>query len=371
MKTLPLYAALVLMFTSCASTQTSSFKLIKETHLKMKTPPTIGKTSTGQDLFLGGFSGLLLKEQTSDGFRLATITDRGPNGYVVGIERPFLLPEYSPQIVELKVDLKTNTFEVLETIKLKKKNGQPLSGLPNVRTEENPVNIFGHMISLDPDGMDTESLVSDDEGGFWIGEEYSPSLAHFDSSGKLLRRLLPYNELPKVYAERKTNRGFEGIAKRKNKLYGFLQSPLKIDQNGLRIVEVDLDSMKTDNEYLYELDNDKDRIGDVISLSENKFLVVEQNGKTGEAARKAIYKISLKGADSAVKKELLINLTTTAFKNLEKVEGITLLDKHRIALVNDNDFQIAGPTDSKTGMTPLNKQENEMLILEFAEDLTN
>ncbi|MFA6236829.1 MAG: esterase-like activity of phytase family protein [Bacteriovorax sp.] len=362
---------LVLLTASCSTGPATHYTLTKITHLEMKSPPGIGKTSSGQELYLGGFSGMMLMNaSTPEEILFSVITDRGPNGYNNGTERPFLLPDYSPQIVKLKADLKANTLKVVSFLKLKKSNASPLTGLPNIRTEENPVNVSGHMISLDRDGMDTESLVSDDEGGYWVGEEYGPSLAHFDSAGKLLRRLTPYNELPKLYSERKANRGFEGIAKDQNRIFGFLQSPIPGDQNFARIVEVDLESMKTSNEYFYFMDKDKERIGDVTFLGNNKFLVIEQNGQKGEAARKAIYKITLNGADKPVMKEFLIDLGKTPFKNLEKIEGIALIDKHRVALVNDNDFQIADKTDSTTGITPLNKDGNEMLILEFAEELT-
>lgn len=370
MKTLPI-CLLLLTLVSCSTAPTSSYSLIKSTHLKMKSAPSIGKTSSEQDLFLSGFSGLALKDVgSSEEIIFSTITDRGPIGYTIGIERPFLLPDYSPQIIELKANLKENTLEVINTLKLKKKNGQPLSGLPNIRAEENPVDISGYMISLDPDGLDTEALVFDDEGGFWVGDEYAPSIVHFDSTGKLLRRLTPYNELPKLYSERKANRGFEGIAKDKNRLFGFLQSPLALEQKFIRIVEIDLDSMKTSNEYFYSIDNEQDQISDATSLGHDKFLVIEHNGKKGEASRKSIYKITLNGNDMLVKKELLVDLGNTAFKNMNKIEGIALIDKHRIALVNDNDFQISDKTDLKTGITPLNSGGNEMLILEFAEDLT-
>lgn len=362
---------LALALSSCSSTPTSHYALKKETHLKMKSIPTIGKTASGQELYLGGFSGLILKDGSSDeNLLFSAITDRGPNGWNVGIDRPFLMPDYSPQIVNLKANLKDNTLEVVNTIKLKKKNSEALTGLPNIRTEENPIDTSGFMLSLDKDGMDTEAITPDGEGGYWIGEEYAPSLAHFNAQGVLQRRLTPFNELPKMYAERKPNRGFEGISKVGNLVYGFLQSPLPVDQTFSRIVEVDLETMKTSGEYFYYLDKDKDRIGDVTSLGNKKFLIVEQNGKKGDAGSKAIYKITLNDTDTAVTKEFILDLGKTAFKNVEKVEGLTLIDNHRIALVNDNDFQISSKTDPKTGITPLNQDGNEMLVLEFSEDLT-
>ena len=63
--------------------------------------------------------------------------------------------------------------------------------------------------------------------------------------------------------------------------------------------------------------------------------------------------------------DLEIDLAAT----LEKVEGIAVIDKRRIAIVNDNDFQIDGPTDFKTGLTPFNKEPSQLLLIEVDHDL--
>lgn len=363
--TLVLFAT---VFASCSSTSVSHNELLKSTVFKMKNPaPIVGTTISKQKISLGGFSGLILKKASSDEIVLQTLTDRGPNGYfTANNERPFLLPDFSPQIPTLKLNLKDNTYEIGDILKLSKKNGAPLTGLPPKRSEENPIDVFGFLDSLDPEGVDSESIVSDDEGGYWVGEEYSPALLHFDSRGKMVRRLLPYNELPKMYSERKANRGFEGIAKDKNKVFGFLQSPLPIDQGFSRIVEVDLETLKTSGEYYYGFEKNMDKIGDAISLhKQNKFLVIEQNGKKGAESRKLIFKITLNETDKLVTKELLVDLGNTPFAPLEKIEGITVIDSHKIALANDNDFQINGITDVKTGLTPFNNDPSEILVLEF------
>lgn len=335
----------------------------------MKKAPTIGKTLSGQELFSGGYSGLVFKEIKDGEFHFYALTDRGPNGQSNSNERPFLLPDFSPQIITLKTQLKENRFEVIDELKLKKKNGMPLSGLPNIRSEENPVDTMGFMYSVDSDGLDTEALCLDDEGGFWVGDEYGPSLVHFNSDGKMQRRLLPFSELPKMYSERRPNRGFEGIAKDKNKIYGFMQSPLPIDASFSRIVEVDLESMKTSGEYFYEFEKGMDKISDSISLGDGHFLTIEHNGKQGEESQKLLYKLTLGSPDQFVTKELLLNLSETPFKNLEKVEGLAVISANQVALVNDNDFQMNGVTDFKTGLTPQNLEENEMLILDFAKPI--
>lgn len=365
-----LLCLLTFSFISCSSTPTSNNKMIAATHLKMKSTPIAGKTVSGQEIHLGGLSGLMFTGEKGGEYTFDTITDRGPNGYSEGIERPFLMPDFSPQVVHIKTNFKDQSFEVEGTIKLKKKNGMPLTGLPNVRTEENPVDVFGFMTSLDKDGLDTESLVSDDEGGWWVGEEYAPSLVHFDSNGVMKRRLTPYNELPKIYSERKPNAGFEGIAKEGNKIFGFIQSPIPADETFSRIVEVDLDTMKTSGEYFYPFEKGMHKIGDAISLGNGHFLVVELNGKKGDESKKYIFKVTLNGTDAKVHKELLLDLGTTTFKGVEKVEGLAVIGDKKIALVKDNDFQIDGHTDRKTGQTPFNNEENEMLIIEFQQSLS-
>lgn len=361
-----LTAVAFLVLSACSTT---TLTLKKSTLLSLKEAPVIGRTSSGQDIFLGGLSGLILKRAEGQNLSFWAITDRGPISSSAGLEKPFLLPDFNPQIIELNADLSTNTLEVGNVIKLSKKNDKAITGIPNTRTEENPVDLNGFMISLDPDGLDTEGITAADEGGFFVADEYGPSLLRFDSNGKLIRRMMPFNELPKIYAEKKPNRGFEAIARDQYRLFGFLQSPVT-GEKLTRIVEVDLESLKTANEYFYSIDEDKDRIGDAVSLGNNKFLVVETNGKRGAEGKKAVYKITLAGGDQTVKKELLVDLQKTEFKDKEKIEGIAIIDKHRIVLVNDNDFQMAGKTDKATGVTPLSKESSDMLILEFSDDLT-
>ena len=345
---------------------------MKLTHFTMplSKTPVVGKTLTGQELYLGGLSGLSFIEKKDEKFYFYANTDRGPNGWNEGKERPFLVPEISPQIAKVSADPHTNTLEVIDILLLKKKNGKPLTGLPNSREEENPIDQNGFMYSIDEDGLDTESMAQDGAGGFWIGEEYAPSLVHFNKDGKMISRLTPGRELPKTYRERKPNRGFEGVALLGRKLYGILQSPLPHEKNeGSRIVEVDLDSMKTSSEYFYPFEKGNDKIGDMAPLGNNALLVIEQNGKVGKESSKLVYKITFNGPDQAVQKTLVADLKNTPFNDVEKVEGLTVINSHSIALTYDNDFQISGKTDREKGVTPLNKLENQLIIIEFKEAL--
>lgn len=369
-----------LLMMSCSSVTTSSLNPEKvqstttSTLYKMTNTPFIGTTLSGQKLKLGGFSGLQFIEEKEGALMFQTVTDRGPNGELNGIDRPFLLPEFSPTVVFLKVDLASKELSIAAEIKLKKKDGTPLTGLPNTRLEENPTDIFGLYYSVDQQGLDIEGLTPDGEGGWWMADEYAPSLVHFNEEGKMLRRLTPNNELPRMYAERKTNRGFEAVAKVDNKLFGFLQSPLPKEQPSKdgefsRIVEVDLETMKTSAEYFYLFAKGNDKIGDAIALNAKNFLVIEQNGKVGEHSQKYIYRITLGESDQLVKKTLIADLKNTPFNNVEKVEGLALIDNKRLAIIYDNDFQVNGKTNQATGLTPLNDSVNQLLILEFSESL--
>lgn len=367
--TLPLLV-IATLFVSCAHQNTSrTFKIKSSEIFTLNNPPSVGKTYSNQNVPIGGFSGLMFVKKENEEFIFKTITDRGPNGWQIDLDRPFLVPDFSPEIVTIKTNTNSKTINVTEELKLKKRNGTPASGLPNHRREENPIDVYGHMYSVDADGLDTEALVSDGEDGYWVVEEYGPTLVHLTSDGKINKRLFPGYELPKIYSERKTNRGFEGMARIENKIYGILQSPIPNDGNFNRIAEFDLETYKTSAEYFYKLDEQSDRVGDMIALPDNSLLVIEQNGKSGEKSYKKIYRISLTKSDEILTKELVVDLDQTEFKNHEKVEGLTFIDSTHLALVNDNDFTITGKTDFKTGLTPLEDIKTQLLILKLDNEL--
>jgi 3-phytase len=347
---------------SCAhqSSVNTTFTLVKSTHLSLELAPIIGTTASGQQIRLGGFSGLVFKEEKDGELVFQTHTDRGPTGQIVDKDRTFLLPDFSPEIVTIKTHLKDNIFEISDELKLKKKTGLPLTGLPNHRAEENPVDINGMSTSIDKDGLNTEGLTYDGEGGYWMSDDYGPSLVHFDVEGKMLRRLTPGNELPKIYMERLPNFGFEGLAKTENKIFGILRSSLPHEDGVARIVEVSLDSLHTNAEYFYPFEKGSKKIGDMAAISDNTFLILED---------KKIFKIQLITPEQNVSKIFLYDLANTAFKDKDKIAGITLIDRHRIGVISDNHFQVTGKTNFSTGITQMNQAKNELLILEFNQEL--
>jgi 2',3'-cyclic-nucleotide 2'-phosphodiesterase (5'-nucleotidase family) len=398
--------------------------------------PSIGRTDAGQELFLGGFSGLFYEGQTAAGnLKFVTHTDRGPNGEAAGSNRPFLLPNFSPEIVRFELNPSTGAITITERIALQQADGTPLTGLPNTSiaggnantpyNDEVPVDLRGNPITPpDPLGADLEGIVVDPaDGSFWMVDEYRPAIYHFDREGQLLKRFVPQGTaaaagqapetfgteaLPAVLAQRRQNRGFEAVALNPDagKLYAFIQSPIRNPEtltnstlnglNNIRIVEFDLATEAVTAQYLYHLDNPRladvnntraDKIGDAVYIGNGEFLLVERDDDAIdsdpiETIEKKIYRFRLSGATNIanlsgpidlgggllktvdqmtpaeltsqgitlVQKTLHIDLAQAGYNSVEKVEGLALVDANTIAVINDNDFQVAGITiDTSTG----------------------
>jgi Ca2+-binding RTX toxin-like protein len=393
--------------------------------------PTLGTTVGGQDILLGGFSGLFFEGYTAEGnLKFVTHTDRGPNGEPTGSNRPFLLPDFAPEIIRFELDQSTGQLTLTQRIQLQTAPGEPLTGLPNTSipggtgntayNDEVPVDLFGNTLPLDPLGADLEGIVVAEDGSFWMADEYRPAIYHFDASGVLIDRFVPEGTaaavgaaagtfgtevLPAVLAQRRQNRGFEAIAYQDGKIYAFVQSPLRNPTttsngtlNGLqnvRVVEFDPETGET-RQFLYTMDNPDlggtgnsraDKIGDAVAIGNGEFLVVERDDDAIDSdplsqIEKKVYRFDLGGATDIsdltdpidlgngisktvdqmtaeelasvgivpIQKTLHVDLATAGYNTVEKVEGLALVDENTIAVINDNDFQVAGITiDPTTG----------------------
>ncbi len=207
--------------------------------------------------------------------------------------------------------------------------------------------------------------------------------------------------LPAVLAQRRQNRGFEALAIDGGKIYAFVQSPLRNPvtlSNGalnamrnIRIVEFDPAKLTT-RQYIYVMDNADlgggtntraDKIGDAVSFGNGEFLVVERDddkisSDAPELIEKKVYRFNLAGATDITGKEgpigttgktvdqltiaelvangirpvekiLHVDLNAAGYNQVEKVEGLALLDPWTIAVVNDNDFGVANITVNPDG----------------------
>ena len=144
-----------------------------------------------------------------------------------------------------------------------------------------------------------------DDGTFWMVDEYRPAIYHFEWDGTLLARYVPEGTngaesnvnvgeeaLPCTFAQRRANRGFEGVAYRDGILYAFIQSPVDNpdvadDANSkastlVRVLAFDTTVAETIGQYLYRLDGGAvDKIGDAVAMADGSFLVLERDSAEG------------------------------------------------------------------------------------------
>lgn len=380
-------------------------------------PPVLGTTTAGQQILLGGFSGLWIDsvDATTGVVTLWANTDRGPNCDPVNVdadaalERPFALPDFQPRICTFTYNPATNALALTGQILLRKPDGSPMTGLPNIHalgagfaySDEQPCDLFGTAIAYDPLGGDLEGLARTADGSIWMCDEYRPALYKFDATGLMLDRFVPAGSnsygvilgteaFPAVYAQRRDNRGFEAIAVWDNFVYCFVQSPLdnpdvandansKASRN-IRIAKFNTITNSVVAEYVYVLEGGtSDKIGDACAFGPGKFLVVERDSSTGAASKKKIFEINLAGATDIstlapavvgpggtldrmtlaqlsaagivpVSKSVFVDIAATGYANtIEKVEGLAMRDPSTIFIINDNDFRMPLGFDLATG----------------------
>jgi hypothetical protein len=278
------------------------------------------------------------------------------------------------------------SYEVVKTTMLTDSQGRPFVGLSRQFESDQQ---FSHR--FDPEGI---RVLAD--GRFIISDEYGPYLVVFSPEGKEVKRF----KIPAHYqiknpgigkddenaqnkVGRQTNRGMEGLAITADGkyLYGLMQSPLlqdsKLSQKGkptglnCRLIRFDMQSGET-TEYVYVLDNEDNKLNEILAISDSEFLVIERDGEAGDDAKyKKIVKIDISeatpidGTESLpekglaqgvqpVAKTMLIDLLDPKYKLAgkqmpEKIEGITFgpkMDDGRSLLFisSDNDFSAENPT---------------------------
>ncbi len=375
--------------------------------------PLLGVTEAGQELALGGFSGLHFEgiDEATGNLQFITHPDRGPNAEPLDVdddginERPFPLPDYQAQWVRFEYNPESGEIILGDQTNLTRVDGTPITGLPNLSGEqgmafadEEPVDLFGNELGLDPYGADMEGIVRAADGSYWMVDEYRPAIYHFDEAGVLIDRFVPEGSndgeagievgveaLPAVLGQRRANRGFEAVALIGDMLYAFIQSPIDNpdvanDANSKaarynRIIEFDTVAGETVGQFLYEIDGDGvDKIGDAIALPDGTMLVIERDSAVGPEAKKYIYRIDLTGATNIhdldlpvglelqsdlglaragirpVSKKLFVDLGALGYTQGDKPEGLALVDEQTLAVLNDNDFGLLGTFDPATGL---------------------
>lgn len=197
--------------------------------------------------------------------------------------------------------------------------------------------------------------------------------------------------LPAVYNKRRANRGFEAIAYDYDEdvIYAFIQSPMynpssstKNNSDVIRVLGVDMNGNPV-SEYVYLLERNRetgwtdgrvDKMGDAVYMGNGKFRVLERDsGVPGDdESKKYIVEFTLVGAtnilgtdismtgmggktleemtaDEIVKagvqpvhRRVITNLPSIGYLPSDKPEGLAWIDTDIMAVINDNDFGLAG-----------------------------
>lgn len=311
--------------------------------------------------------------------RVWGLGDRGPNIKVSGaIKRYGLehlkplksltgakvlpLPDFQPLIAELQVH--EDRIELLRILPLATPDG-PLSGraLPGSAEAamEPTFDLAGHRLAPDPNGVDTEGLVAMADGGFWVSEEYGPSLLRVGADGLVTARWTPEGlplpgaeaRLPAAALGRRLNRGFEGLAISSDErwLYVVFQSAL-MGQNPLQttIWKLDARDGALAGAYAYPFDAPESFTADaaqgeaqvddlkaceLVCVGPDQLLVLERITRDAR-----IYRVDL-NAGAPLNKTLVF--TTEDHPEIgPDLEGVAILSDHELLLATDNDFGIEG-----------------------------
>lgn len=370
----------------------ASGKKAHTTAFELPGAEVIPNSINATDLKMGGFSGLALQPNMTSSFDVFIITDRGPNGKAVdhnknGVdERPFVVPDYHPQILNYTYNPQTQDLKFKKSILLKTPQGKPLTGLPNERFvkgkkvfDEEPVDYQNNQLNYDSFGIDPESIVTIGQKGFWIGEEYGPSLLKVNRDGMVQKRLVPKIKnnrrgsrvLPKVLARRQLNGGFEALALSGHHLYAFLQKPLTGSGSFAAVLKLDTRTDQVVGFYAYPMQSPSYRIGGATALLNGKIVVIEQNGELFHQADQKLYEVDFSKAKNFIKdpmvnqmdkpllisqgmatKTPMVDLSAQGLFKYEKIEGVATLDGENIYLVNDNDFNLKSIMEDSSEREP-------------------
>ncbi len=313
--------------------------------------------------------------------------------------RIYLAPSYTPSIYRVLLQ-DDGTFRVTDVITLKDRDGRPLNGMPNPlqsATTEMPFDGSGKPLQQDVHGIDAEALVRLTDGTFWVADENGPSITHVHADGRIITRYVPagtakdyegarydvVDSLPAILSKRQLNRGIESltVSPDENFLFVMMQSPLANPDTdafrkarNTRILKIERTSMQVVGEYVYVMDEPQSfrrdpsdspadpRVSEILAIGPEKLIVLERTEATTKLyevdlssatnihgtpwddvkTEPTLEQIALKDAAiEPVSKRLLFD--SADFPAVAgKTEGMALLDRASLAIINDDDFGIGG-----------------------------
>jgi hypothetical protein len=329
-------------------------------------------------LTLGLGSGLARRAGDPPG-RVWGLGDRGPNLKVpVAVERYGLdhlspladlagakvlpMPDFTPSMVELQVH--DDRVEPVRTLPLRAPgglmSGRALPGSAEAAMEPT-FDLAGRPLPPDPRGVDTEGLAALSDGGFWVGEEYGPSLMKVDADGVVRRRWVPPGldlpgaepVLPAWAGRRHLNRGFEGVAVSPDErsLHVVLQSaPEGWDPATTLIWTLDAETGAQVAEHVYPFDPAESfladhaageaeasglKVCDLACVGPGRLLVLE---RVTRSAR--LYRVDLDRPGRLSKR--MVFSTDAASGVAQDLEGVAVLSPRELLMVTDNDYGTEG-----------------------------
>ena len=362
------------------------------------------KEANGVTIYNGGF-GSGMARSVSNPELLYFLTDRGPNfnGPESG-QKVFPDLFFSPSVAVYKFD--GTSLEFQREFKLKDKDGYELLGLPNPEglggTGETPLLLSGQALTNFPsDGLDSEGIVFLSDDTFWVSDEYGPHIIHFDADGNTIERINPFGSgtggrtIPKVFANRRANRGMEGLTITPDEKYlvGIMQSAMYnpfddranilTNSNVTRILFYEIATGDT-KQYLYFQEAPNLSNSEIRAISSTEFIVLERDGKfaghpTSPAVYKRFYSIDVSdatdvsdpnngelgltfdvgGETKTIEQMSMQQLKDAGVKPVRKLLYLDLLDQDpnyphdkpegfivmkdgRLGVINDDDFGITG-----------------------------
>ncbi|MAD46518.1 MAG: phytase esterase-like protein [Oceanospirillaceae bacterium] len=382
-----------------------------------------GKTQQTFEIRNGGYGSAMTAHPSHKNWFYA-LTDRGPNATYTGDQgkgKKFPVADYTPRIGLFQVNT-DGSITQLDTILLKDRQGNAITGLPNTSalggTGETPYDADGKVIPqddslpynattnpirLDDYGLDGEGLAAMDDGTFWISDEYGPHIVHFSAEGVELDRINAFADddrvnfhLPAEFANRRANRGMEGLAVTPDQQYlvGVMQSTMYNPDSAVkdlditRIVKISLQDGSV-SQYLYKQEKNQNSNSELVALSGTEFLLLERDGSflyggpkaADPDAQKQVYRIDLSDAtdlesvaDSGtlaqdselgltiagetleevvlnqgwsaltdagitpVSKALVVDMVSVVNYPHDKMEGLWVIDDSHLGVLNDDDF---------------------------------
>lgn len=311
--------------------------------------------------------------------RVWGLGDRGPNLQIktaikrYGLDRLAPLKDlpgakvlpldgFQPALAELQVE--GDRVRLVRTLPLHTAQG-PLSGraLPGSAEAamEPTFDLAGLPLRPDPRGADPEGVAALADGGFWVSEEYGPSLLRVDPQGRVLVRWTPEGldlpdaeaVLPAAALRRRLNRGFEGltISGDERRLYVVFQSALAGEpQTATTIWKLDAATGRLMAECSYPFDPpesftadakageatlDDLKVCELVWLGPDRLLVLERMTRSAR-----LYRVDL-SAPGPLAKDLVFS-TDARDDVAADLEGVALLSDRELLLVTDNDFGVEG-----------------------------